>query len=245
VTDTNLATSPEGIRSVMRRALALYRSRPPLYLAIVALPIVPVGIAMVVLGIAAPDPASATERIEAINLIASALLITPIAQGAVSHAVVSQIDGGKPTVRSTLRAVLPRSSVLVGSVLLALVVSIFGLFLLVIPGLIVLVWFQFVGQVVVLENLDFAAALRRCRELVRGSWWRVLGWIVVVDIVAGVASLVAGLLFSVLLPSDGSDRSNLVVPLVASIPANIIVLPFPTIALTLIYLRLRRERPPA
>jgi hypothetical protein len=229
----------------MRRAVGIYRARPPLYLAIVALPIVPVGIAMVALGLAAPDPSSATERIEAINLIASALLITPIAQGAVAHAVVAQLGGGTPTVASTLRAVLPRSSVLVGSVLLALLVSIVGLIALVVPGIIMLVWFQFVGQVVVLEHLDFGVALRRCRELVRGSWWRVLGWIVVVDIVAGVASLIAGLVFSILVPSDGSDRANLVVPLVASIPANIIVLPFPTIALTLIYLRLNRERPAA
>jgi hypothetical protein len=48
----------------------------------------------------------------------------------------------------------------------------------------------------------------------------------------------------VLIPRDDTDRSRLVQPLVAAIPADILVLPFSTIALTLLYLRLRRLHPP-
>jgi hypothetical protein len=106
------------------------------------------------------------------------------------------------------------------------------------------IWFQFVGQVVILEHGSYLGALRRCRELVRGLWWRTLGYVVAVNVASGVAGLVLSTLVSgALQPRDASDRSRLVVPLVANIPSSILVLPFSTIALTLIYLRLRDRTP--
>ena len=245
VSGTQTGAGNEGLRTLMRRALSLYRARLAVYIALVALPVLPVGIALVALAAAAPDPAGATERLTGIALAAEFLLVMPIAQAAVAWAVVEQLAGRTPSFGEVLRAVLPRSSVLVGTVILSAIAIVAGLIALVIPGLVMAIWFQFVGQVVILENVSFLEALRRCRDLVRGAWWRTCGYLLVVGIMGGAVSfIVATLVTGGVQPQDASDRSKLVVPLVANIPSSILVLPFSTIAVTLIYLRLRARRPP-
>jgi hypothetical protein len=228
----------------MRRALSLYRARFRLYLALIAIPVVPVGIALVALAAASPDPSGQSQRILAIDLVAEFLLVMPICTAAVAYAVVAQLAGRAPALGETLRAVLPRSSILVGTVILSAIATFAGLIALVIPGLAMAIWFQFVGQVVILENRSYLDALRRCRELVRGAWWRTFGWVVVINVASGlVGLLLSTVVAGVLQPKDASERAKLVVPLIANIPSSILVLPFSTIALTLIYLRLRDRRP--
>jgi hypothetical protein len=228
----------------MRQALSLYRARIGLYLALIAIPVVPVGMALVALAAASPDPSGQQEKILAIDLAAEFLLVMPICTAAVAYAVVAQLGGRAITLGEILRTVLPRSSILVGTVILSALATFAGLIAFVLPGLVMAIWFQFVGQVVILEHGSYLGALRRCRELVRGLWWRTLGYVVAVNVASGVAGLVLSTLVSgALQPRDASDRSRLVVPLVANIPSSILVLPFSTIALTLIYLRLRDRTP--
>jgi hypothetical protein len=230
----------------MGQAIALYRARFGLYIALIAIPFVPVGVAMVILAAAAPNPATATNRITAIDVAAEFLLVMPLAQGMVAFAVSAQVAGRKVSLLEVLRAVLPWFGVLVGTVVVASLATVAGLIAFVVPGIVMAIWFQFVGQVVILERVAFVAALQRCRDLVRGSWWRTLRYILVIEIVGAIASvLVAAVFGGVAIPSDASDRARLVLPLAADIPASILVLPFSTIALTLVYLRLRRLRPPA
>jgi hypothetical protein len=230
----------------MGQAIALYRARFLLYLALIAIPVVPVGIAIVILAAAAPDPGNAMNQVTGIDVAAEFLLVMPLAQAMVSYAASAQIAGRKVTLTEVLRAVLPWFGVLVGTVILSALLIVVGLVAFVIPGLVMAIWFQFVGQVVILEHLSFAAALRRCRDLVRGSWWRTLRYVLVIGIVDGIAGvLVAALFGGVAIPSGASDRARLVLPLAADIPSSIFVLPFSTIALTIVYLRLRQLRPPA
>ncbi len=139
---------------------------------------------------------------------------------------------------------LPRSSVLVGTAVLSTLACLVGLIALVIPFIVMLIWFQFLAPVVILENQAFAAALRRCRELVRGHWWSTFGRLLAIGLASALLALLALLVFSAFLPPGDSDRAQLVQPLIVSIPADILVMPFSTIALTLLYLVLRRQRPP-
>jgi hypothetical protein len=236
--------NPDDIRVLMRHALNLFRARFLLYIALVAVPIVPVELAIVALGAAAPDPHDAHQNIMVIDLLARILLVLPLAQGAVSHAVVEQLAGRTPTFQGTLRAVLPRSSVLVGTAVLSTLACLVGLIALVIPFIVMLIWFQFLAPVVILENEAFAGALRRCRDLVRGHWWSTFGRLLAIGIASALLALIALLAFSAFLTPGGSDRSKLVQPLIVAIPADILVMPFSTIALTLLYLVLRRQRPP-
>lgn len=67
----------------------------------------------------------------------------------------------------------------IGSYLLVWIIIIVlvmvGLILLVIPGIIMAVWYCFSEQVFVLENIKGYAALKRSKELVQGHWWPILG----------------------------------------------------------------------
>ena len=60
--------------------------------------------------------------------------------------------------------------------------------LLVVPFLLLIVWFQFVGQVVVVERRRFFAAMGRSRDLVQGSYWRVAGYAILGVLITGLVS---------------------------------------------------------
>jgi hypothetical protein len=152
VSDTRTGAGGGGIRAIMRRALSLYRSRFRLYVALVAIPVIPVGIALAALAGASPDPAGQQDKILGIDLAAELLLVMPICTAFVAYAVVAQIAGRATTLAETLRAVLPRSSILVGTVILSAIATCLGLIALVLPFFVMLIWFQFVGQVVILED---------------------------------------------------------------------------------------------
>ena len=55
---------------------------------------------------------------------------------------------------------------LAGSFILA------GLILLIVPGIILGVWFFFINQVVVIEGESYLKALQKSREIIKGNWWR-------------------------------------------------------------------------
>jgi hypothetical protein len=246
VADSERAAMPGGIRPLLRRALGLYRARPLVYIGLTAFVVVPVELAILVLSLAAPDPSAATTDITRIDAAATALLVLPLSVGATTHAVAAQLAGRVPSLRESLAAVLPRASLLVGTTVVAAILSFAGLVLFVLPGLVLLVWFQFACQVVVLEGSSFWPALRRCRELVRGAFWQV----VVIDLAILVVSvagtvLVAAVTLLFTLPTDASDRSRLAIRAIGSIPADVLVLPFSSIALTLVYVGLRAARPAA
>jgi hypothetical protein len=241
VSESPIARAPDGIRAILGHAIGLYRARFLLYLALIAIPVVPVSVAIVVVASAARNPGSVTDKITSLDIAADFLLSMPLAQGFVAYVAAAQTTGRRVTLVEALRAVLPWFGILVGTVLLSSLVILFGLILLIVPGLVLALWFQFVGQVVVLEHLTLGDALRRCRALVRGTWWRTLRDVLVIGAAGGVVGLlVQTVLIELLTPADASDRAKLVVPLVANIPASVLVLPFSSIALTLVYLRLQR-----
>jgi hypothetical protein len=242
VSDSPIVSAPDGIRSIMAQAIALYRGRFLLYLGLIAIPAVPVGIAMVVLAALARDPAHASRKITLISAAAEYLLELPLAQAFVAYAVANSLTGRQVTFSETLRAVLPQFGALVGTVILASLAIGLGLILIIIPGLVLGLWFQFTGQVVILEHLTYWRAMRRCFDLVRGSFWRTVRDLLVIGIVGGIATvLIVAACGGFATSADA--RTQLVVPQIAGLPATILVLPFSTIALTLVFLRLRRLRP--
>ena len=64
--------------------------------------------------------------------------------------------------------------------------------LLIVPGIYLFVRWYFVPQAVVLEGAHGAGALRASGRLVEGAWWRTLGLIVLVNLVAVAVRVRAG-----------------------------------------------------
>jgi hypothetical protein len=156
---------------------------------------------------------------------------------------VQEIAAGQvPTVEATARRGLAVFGAVLGTLLLAILGIIGGLLLLIIPGIYVAVRWFFASQVVVVENLRFGAALRRSGQIVEGSWWRVLGYAIVFQLVLAPLSLV---LIPFELAGDAANRS--VFSLVGSIFIDGVSLSFIALTATLLYFDLRsaKEVPPA
>jgi hypothetical protein len=65
-----------------------------------------------------------------------------------------------------------------------------GLILLIIPGVVFYAYFVVSPALVELEEMPVRAALRRSRELVRGSFWRVLGYSIVVLVLSDLVTVI-------------------------------------------------------
>lgn len=65
-----------------------------------------------------------------------------------------------------------------------------GVLLLVIPGIIFAVWFTFTTQIVVFENLSGTEALSRSKQLVKGRFWKTVGYLLFPTLIIFVYSFI-------------------------------------------------------
>jgi len=89
------------------------------------------------------------------------------------------------------RLILP----LIGTNLLTGLIVLVGFILFIIPGIILAVRYVFTQYIVIEENLSGLAALKRSQELVKGKFWKVLGYsifpTVVIFLISFITSFVA------------------------------------------------------
>ena len=114
------------------------------------------------------------------------LVGTAVVQGALVEAV-EQERAHRPD--GLVQATWNRAGALVGVSLLTGIGVGIGLFLLVVPGLLLFTRWSLAVPAVMLEGRTPRAALRRSTELVRGHGWSVFAVFVVVTLIAGAASL--------------------------------------------------------
>jgi hypothetical protein len=131
----------------------------------------------------------------AVLILFSALSI--LYQGMVVNLVQDVQDGRRDhSIGELLRSVKPVFWPLVGvSILFGLALAV-GFILLIIPGLIMLVFWSVVAPVTVLERPGVFAAFGRSRELVSGNGWNVFGVIALVFLAVIVVSAAVALLAS-------------------------------------------------
>ncbi len=108
-------------------------------------------------------------------------LVGDVQDGKRDYSVGDLVDSAK-------HVILP----LIGAGILAGIGISIGLFLLVVPGLILLTIWAVIAPVIVLERSGVMASFGRSRELVRDNGWRVFGVIVSVFIIVAVARVVLG-----------------------------------------------------
>jgi len=128
------------------------------------------------------------------------------------------------------------ASVAVAAILAGLGI-VFGLILLIVPGLVLMTWWAVIIPVVVLENRSAGEAFTRSRELVRGHGWGVFGVIVLMVLLLIGFSLVLNLLLSPL--------ADWLQSFVSQIVSGTLTAPFVAMVLTLLYFRLRQAKEPA
>lgn len=183
-----------SIRSTARGALDVFAHRWRFLFAVAVLVFLPLSVldalgdGFTELEIEGEDPLLDVEHI-AVFALASlvALLGEQFYAGVAEEAAGERRSGHAPRPLRRLAAELPYGRLLVADVVIA-VGTVVGLLLLIVPGLLFFTWFSLTAPVITLEGKGVRAALRRSRDLVRGSFWRVAGILLALLIVTEAVS---------------------------------------------------------
>ena len=174
-----------------------------------------------------------------IPTLVSFLVVAPLITAICIHALNDLASGERPRVRArrswpassrSRRSSSPSCSWAIGVAI--------GLVLLVLPGIYLAVRWYFVPQTVVIEAARGTGALDRSGELVRGSWWRTFGLIVMANLAAILPALLLVAPFDAL--ADSSNRA--VWSLVGTMATETITAPFVALFSTLLYYDLHARR---
>ena len=116
-----------------------------------------------------------------------------------------------------------------GTALLAGGAVLIGFLLFILPGVVLLVWFAFVNQVVIVEDMAFIPVLRRSMDLTKGYGWRILYILALILAINLLSSAVVGRIFG---EAGGMIAQGI----------GLLILPFGVLALTRMYLDVREQK---
>jgi hypothetical protein len=211
--------------SLFERLFAVYRAQFTLIVPAAVLVFLPVAVINAVIR---PDDIGLRFASLVINAIATYWL-----QGMVVEAVRDIQDGRRDfTLGGLFASATPVLGSLVLAGVLASIATTVGLFLVLVPGLLLLTWWAVIAPVIVIERRPAFQAFGRSRELVRGNGWTVFSIVVVVWLMQLLASLLLGTALSGLDDQVGAALATLV--------AGALIAPISAIVAALLYLDLSR-----
>jgi hypothetical protein len=186
---------PRDLSQIIDGAISLYRQNFGEFLGIAAV-VLPVDVIAAVVPLAIPN------RI--VSVVAMALMTIPtlvlniIVTAAIARAVADVADGLPADCNRAYRQVLDRAGTLILAaarvlgIILLLSITIIG-----IPFAIYLgIRWSFFPQAVVIEGRDSGDALSLSADIVKGSWWRTFGIVIIVSLLAAIPSFGVGALFA-------------------------------------------------
>jgi hypothetical protein len=233
------------VSSLFRDSFAIYRSHPWLFILLSAVVIVPVGLVVEGIGMgsltgeydSSPETGDTVVR-GVVQFFVEFLVVTPIVTAICIHALHAISGGEQPPPGDVLVAGFEAFTPLFFAVLLAAIGVALGLAALIVPGVFLLVRWYFVPQAVVVDGARGPAALTRSGDLVEGYWWRTLGLVLLVNIVAAIPGILILAPFNSIADSSGDAAWALV----GSILATSVTTPFVALFSTLLYYDLRARK---
>ncbi|MGD9697200.1 MAG: hypothetical protein AB7V42_16240 [Thermoleophilia bacterium] len=239
----NLA-QPRDLGAIMGDALRLGRAHPGVF--VLSAFIVVAVVDLLVLGVGQGQLTSYDDSRpwgwQAAVTIAYILVVTPLVTAVHVTAVRDAGGGRRPALGRSMSAAFEVFPLLLGVVVINLLGVVVGLALLIAPGIYLFVRWALACQVAVAEEVPRPAdALRRSWELIEGSWWRVLGIILVTTILGNLVGVIIALPFEV----AASEAESGPLSLIGGIVGSTIGLSFAALTSTLLYFDLaaRRRRP--
>lgn len=235
---------PMDVGEILDRTVKMLTERFKTYFSISALGALPL-IAMAVLVVmaavfAGPIPAFIIGFICFIPY----LVVTMATTGAIIKTAEDHLMGRDSNIKDALRYGLKRSWPMFAGGLAMGLAMIVGTLFLIIPGVLIYVWFVFYPQTIIIEDKGIFSSLSRSKAIVKGSWWRTFGVLLLISILTGIISQIIQLPISYGLPLLIDDETLLTfVSLAFSLPLTLIITPLTLIASTLLYfdLRIREE----
>ncbi|MGA9207314.1 MAG: zinc ribbon domain-containing protein [Terriglobales bacterium] len=145
--------------------------------------------------------------------------------------------GVRPSVRECLRWSGPKWGATIGVTVRAGFITLIGIVLLIVPGIVFLTWYVFVTQAVAIEDRSKSDALSRSKQLSAGHRWTILGAGVVVALVWLLLIVAAS--FSLALADHWLIRAAIDL-------VNDLALELPTVVFLMYFLHLvQREKHPS
>jgi hypothetical protein len=169
------------------------------------------------------------------------LFIRPFLAGALARATSHAYLGNVPEVGATYRFALRRTHSMLWASLLSALATIFGMLLLIVPGVLAFVRFTFAAAVVIVEGERGTKALGRSWRLARGHFWKILGTVFLAGILTAVVSGILQLPLTAAARELGPDWWFLAA--IGESLATVIANPFSAIVAVLLYfdMRIRKE----
>jgi hypothetical protein len=218
---------------IIDTAIRLYRLNFGEFLAIAAVTL-PVSAASAIIGGLIDDKVVAA--IVTVALAVPSVAIGLVAQAAIARAVADIDEGVAPDFNSVYGRVLPRVGRLFLTALrVAVIVVALGITIVGIPfAIYFMVRWAFFTQAIVIEGESSSGATNVSARIVQGCWWRTLGVLFVLGLLASLPAGVITLIFSAAVPIAGN---------LASAVVAVMVFPFSASATTLLFFDLQsRER---
>jgi hypothetical protein len=231
---------PRDAGALLRDSIVVYIRHFWTFLALGALVVVPSelivsGVGLEQLSSGYDDTPTFAEA--AIPAVVSYLVVAPLITAICVYALQSVAAGGSPRAREALVRGFESFSPIFFAVLLAALGILLGA-VLIVPGIYLFVRWYFVPQAVVLEGAHGAGALRASGRLVEGAWWRTLGLIFLVNLVAVLLVFVLNAPFAA--AADNADRA--LWALIGEIVGSSLVQPFGALYSTLLYFDLKARK---
>lgn len=129
-----------------------------------------------------------------VSLVLLTIILAVLGVVALYRAIVDLDQGESLDIQKAYENAMPFVFSYLGASILYGLAVIFGIILLIVPGIIFLGWFIFFGFTVVYEKKGAVESLSRSKELVRGNWWGIVGRYLLGSIILGVVVALPNLL---------------------------------------------------
>ncbi len=173
--------------------------------------------------------------------------------GMLSAVVSEAVLGGTMSAGEALRRIQPRLGGLIGLSIAVGLLTVLGLIGLFVGAIFVMVALSMATPAFVLEGGSVSTALRRSWTLVRGTWWRTFGILLLAEIMVGILTAILLIPLAVIIAVGGgslTDPSNgtltalgLLLTAVMNIAARAVTTPISAGVIVLLYIdrRIRLE----
>lgn len=230
---------PRDLSAIVTTAFTTWWHHLGVFVALAAIPVFPT--VFLTSGLWAghlEDP----ERVDYAALVGAGavqgLVVTPLVTAMHVLVVLGLARGEHPSVADALRNGLRVMPVVVVAVLLYALAVVAGTIALVVPGIWLAVALYFTAQAAVVDGARGIGALRRSFELVRGSWWRTLGILLVLSLIAFALAIPLGFVTQII----GTSADNGPLYVLGEAVAQTVTLSFTALAGTLLFFDLRTRR---
>lgn len=243
--------SPRGIGDILTTAFEVYKANAAKLIVIVAIVVIPLALLgsvlqNVVFEIETREVTIGGQTIETavggrsfFAVIAAAtitgalaIVMAAVLQAATLRAGAQAVIGDPVDAEASYRYGFRRlGSVILIAILVGIIVFV-GFVLLVIPGIVAWVFLSVAVPALVVENRRGTDALGRSFKLVSGSFWHVLGTVLITAIITGVIGSIVGAI----------GGSNVILSWIFTSIGQIITVPFTALVIVILYLDLRARQ---